>query len=326
MRELKIDKDLRDLLPPLTKEEFEQLEKNIIKDGCQSPIITWDDYIVDGHNRYKICTKHNINFDEIVLGYETKDDIIQWMVDTQLGRRNLTPIQRIAIAEKYRPIIEKKAKENQGNRNDINFCQNSDKSDIKSIDTKKELSNIAKVSYDTYYKGKRILENGNEEIKKKLENNEISINKAYNTLFPKKKNPEEKSKKEIEINIEEVQSKPIDLDRPIRTNDLLKDAYGHPLPINEDTRISDERFNEELKDIKTPKNIVDYVNSSIVLEILEQLSEDFLFNLDLKLFTTEKGFLKMNEQDIVEAIQILDNHINKINDVKNKLKNEKVEF
>lgn len=36
-------------------------------------------------------------------------------------------------------------------------CQNSDKPIIEPIDTKKELSNIAKVSYDTYYKGKRIL-------------------------------------------------------------------------------------------------------------------------------------------------------------------------
>ncbi|WP_195954392.1 hypothetical protein [Clostridium tertium] len=43
-------------------------------------------------------------------------------------------------------------------------CQNSDKPIIEPIDTKKELSNIAKVSYDTYYKGKRILENGSEEI------------------------------------------------------------------------------------------------------------------------------------------------------------------
>ena len=30
----------------------------------------------------------------------------------QLGRRNLSPIQRIAVAEKYRPIYEKQAKEN----------------------------------------------------------------------------------------------------------------------------------------------------------------------------------------------------------------------
>lgn len=35
------------------------------------------------------------------------------MLDIQLGRRNLSPIQRIAVAEKYRPLYEKQAKEQQ---------------------------------------------------------------------------------------------------------------------------------------------------------------------------------------------------------------------
>ena len=38
--------------------------------------------------------------------------VMQWMLDIQLGRRNLSPIQRIAVAEKYRPIYERQAKEN----------------------------------------------------------------------------------------------------------------------------------------------------------------------------------------------------------------------
>lgn len=37
---------------------------------------------------------------------------MQWMLDIQFGRRNLSPIQRIAVAEKYRPIYERQAKEN----------------------------------------------------------------------------------------------------------------------------------------------------------------------------------------------------------------------
>lgn len=39
--------------------------------------------------------------------------VMQWMLDIQLGRRNLSPIQKIAIAEKYRPIYERQARENQ---------------------------------------------------------------------------------------------------------------------------------------------------------------------------------------------------------------------
>lgn len=112
------------------------------------------------------------------------------MIDTQLGRRNLTPIQRIAIAEKYRPIIEKKAKENkikamekarENNPNNVDeqFSQISDIT-VNKVDTKKELSKIANVSYYTYYKGKRILDSDNEEIKNKLKN---KLNKHYFRYF-----------------------------------------------------------------------------------------------------------------------------------------------
>ncbi len=114
MRELKIDPELRDLLPPLTNEEYKQLEKNIIENGFDKnfPIMEWHGFIVDGHNRYSICKKYDIDYVVGTLAYETKVEVMEWMLDIQLGRRNLSPIQRIAVAEKYRPIYERQAKEN----------------------------------------------------------------------------------------------------------------------------------------------------------------------------------------------------------------------
>ena len=114
MRELKIDPELRDLLPPLTSEEYKQLEKNIVENGFDRnfPIMEWQGFIVDGHNRYDICKKHHIEPIIGTLAYKTKEEVMEWMLDIQLGRRNLTPIQKIAITEKYRPIYEKQAKEN----------------------------------------------------------------------------------------------------------------------------------------------------------------------------------------------------------------------
>lgn len=53
------------------------------------------------------------------LAYEIKEEVMKWMLDIQLCRRNLSPIQRIAVVEKYRPLYEKEAKENQGTRNDL---------------------------------------------------------------------------------------------------------------------------------------------------------------------------------------------------------------
>ena len=59
---LKIDPEFEDVIPPISSEEFEQLEKNIVSEGALlSPIIIWNGYIVDGHNRYikRIAEKLN---------------------------------------------------------------------------------------------------------------------------------------------------------------------------------------------------------------------------------------------------------------------------
>lgn len=50
--ELRIDPEFEGKIPPLTTEEFQQLENNILADGVViNPIIVWDGVIVDGHNR-----------------------------------------------------------------------------------------------------------------------------------------------------------------------------------------------------------------------------------------------------------------------------------
>ena len=88
------------------------MEDNLVKDGCQNPLFVWHGFIADGHNRYKICQKHKIPFAIAELGFDDKSEVMRWMIDGQLGRRNLSPIQRVAVTEKYRPVFEEKAKEN----------------------------------------------------------------------------------------------------------------------------------------------------------------------------------------------------------------------
>ncbi len=109
------------------------------------------------------------------------------MLDIQLGRRNLSPIQRIAVAEKYRPIYERQAKENLinagrmfgvGKERDEKPSQNSSKA-IDKIDVRAKLAKTAGVSTDTYSKGKKILDSDNEKLKKETLSGEKSINAAY---------------------------------------------------------------------------------------------------------------------------------------------------
>lgn len=79
------------------------------------------------------------------------------IVKTYGNRRNLTPIKRIAIAEKYRPIIEKKAKENQAcGQGGILLLTNSTKAK-ESVNTRDKLARIAGVGQDTYYKCLKVI-------------------------------------------------------------------------------------------------------------------------------------------------------------------------
>ena len=61
-REPEIDKELAALIPPLTPEEYSGLEQSILAEGCRDAIILWNNIIVDGHNRYRICKAHNIPY------------------------------------------------------------------------------------------------------------------------------------------------------------------------------------------------------------------------------------------------------------------------
>lgn len=112
---------------------------------------------------------------------------MEWILDIQLGRRNLSPIQRIAITEKYRPIYEKQAKENQGTRNDlknnitVNLPQSlSNSNENRNPTTAEKLASVAGVSEKTYRMGAKILNSDNEEVKEKVLSGDMSINAGYN--------------------------------------------------------------------------------------------------------------------------------------------------
>lgn len=79
---------------------------------------------------------------------------MRWMIENQLSRRNLNPIERVEVAEKYRPFFKKKAEEkmNEG----INQFSPLQKSAKPTIHTRDELAKIAKVSHDTYGKAKNV--------------------------------------------------------------------------------------------------------------------------------------------------------------------------
>ena len=109
----------------------------------------------------------------------------------QLGRRNLSPIQRIAVAEKFRPIYEKQAKENKSlNGGDKKSESQNSSTPIpkeNKIDVRAKLAKTAGVSTDTYSKGKKILDSDHEKLKKEVLSGEKTISAGYKELQNEKK-------------------------------------------------------------------------------------------------------------------------------------------
>lgn len=201
MKEYRIDPELNEVLPKLSDADYKALEQSLLTEGFKgAPIMIWGDIIVDGHNRYEICNKHNIPYEVKMVEFGSKEEAIIWMVRQQLGRRSLTPLQRIQIVEKYRPFYKKKAKENQskaGKNYGIGsqkLLENSTTAIVESenstapipkeekVNVRAELAKDADVSTNTYSKGMKILESGNEELIKETINGQKSINKAFNEL------------------------------------------------------------------------------------------------------------------------------------------------
>ena len=196
---LSINPVFKDLIPPLTPEEFSQLEENCLKNGIMDSIQAWQGVIIDGHNRYEIAKKHNLNFFKKEMQFESEQDAIKHIILNQFGRRNISKYQRSVLALQLEEMYKAKAKENQklSEGRGKKGCPISDNL-IETIDTKKELAKIASVGHDTIAKVKKIQAKAPEELKLRLQNNDVSINEAYKEVRRSekteiiKKNDEEK--------------------------------------------------------------------------------------------------------------------------------------
>ena len=99
---LRVNPVFRDLIPPLSPEEFQILEDNIRNEGCREPICVWNYTILDGHNRYEICTRLSIPFQVRKINLYSEAEAIAWICANQLGRRNISEeTRRYLIGKRY---------------------------------------------------------------------------------------------------------------------------------------------------------------------------------------------------------------------------------
>ena len=120
-----LDPEFSRFVPPLTQKELELLEESILREGCRDAIVVWNGVILDGHNRYAICSRHNIPFRTKEALIASRDEAIAWICVNQMGRRNITEeTRRYLIGKRY--TAEKRiGARNASGRNQYSFQEDS---------------------------------------------------------------------------------------------------------------------------------------------------------------------------------------------------------
>jgi len=246
---MEVKEEFKNLIPALSAEEYAQLEANILEEGIREPIITWNGYIIDGHNRFSIAQRFDLEYKTTSKHFASEESVKEWMILNQFGRRNLSNYQRSVLALELEEVFSKKAKEKERIRKTTS--QKSDES-LQEVSTKKELAKVASVSHDTISKVKKIQEKAPQEVKAKLATGEVSINAAYKEI-KKEEKKEERDKK-----IQEVKQK-------IETENLTTlDKKYHVIAIDPPWAYNEKGgFSSDDYDAQNNRGAVDYPTMTV---------------------------------------------------------------
>ena len=227
--------EMAELLPPLSAEQLDALEADLIKNGCYAPIINEDMVIIDGHNRQALCEKHDLPYTMAVFSFEDLLEAKQWALDTQKGRRNLEKWELGKIALKLKPEIEAKARANQSAAGGDKFSEKPLSATlpeaVSAVDTRKELAEAVGLGERTMGKVMQIDENAPDAIKEALDKKELSINKGYDLTRQRQDVPEDQREQaaaellEYEKTKKELKRQESEIDRRGKVANLFCKAY-----------------------------------------------------------------------------------------------------
>ncbi len=230
-----IDQEFENLIPPLSEDEFAQLEENCVRDGIRDPLVVWEhdgnDILVDGHNRFKIVGKHpTINFNIKRMEFADRDEVIAWIADNQLGRRNLHVLDCEALMNKKREALARKAKQrmSDGGKGVEILPHLKEK-------TRDAMGKELGVSGRQVDKLHEINEKATPQTKQLVREGKLSINQAYNSVHEKRPDPVKQAKKEREAFKEKKQESVVSIQEAqidkINQDIIEKDLYQKVLKL-----------------------------------------------------------------------------------------------
>ncbi|MDR2599526.1 MAG: hypothetical protein LBC73_04550 [Oscillospiraceae bacterium] len=145
MQNIILDKDFQYLLPMLDEKTYSDLETDILENGIRDPLVLWNDILIDGYNRFSIAQKHDLPFETVTMEFNSRDDVMIWMIRNQILRRNLTPYQLRYFRGLHYHAVRRTIKNDEGiNQHDEVKRQNGVKP--QSLATSKVLAEKYKVS------------------------------------------------------------------------------------------------------------------------------------------------------------------------------------
>ena len=99
------------ILPAHTEEERNQLAENILQDGfIRDPLIIWKNgnknILIDGLLRHQLALNHKLVCPVIYKEFKTVEEATLYVLDNQLGRRNLSDFSSCELVLHFEHIYK----------------------------------------------------------------------------------------------------------------------------------------------------------------------------------------------------------------------------
>ncbi len=301
LENIKINPEFEHLIPPLVDDEFELLKSNILSEQeIYTPIFVWNEFIIDGHHRFKILSENrDIKFRVVEKKFDNKYEAMSWICNNQLGRRNLTPENKKYLigkrydAEKlsYGSVERITVKKNKSCPSSQNGNLGTGMKTCERIAEETGTSKNYVLRADEFAKGVDAAEEAVPGIKKEI-------------LTGKIKKPAKE--------IAEIAKAPVEQRKALTENLLIKKEKTNS---HYDVKQSIKSTRAGMRNVDTP------VTDESVLETLNGTVDMFINNCE-STFNSYPDFLENNDnfQKVLKILQKANNYINKIKGDKNNVK------
>lgn len=334
MNELKINPRFEKFSPKKKPDEIEELKNSLKKKGyVGSPILTWHGFIVDGHNRYKMCQELGIkidlekNVEELELGdFSEEIDAMDWMLTHQLSSKNLSPGEKLAMMDEFKEEVrlENEKRKNDGSKLGGNVKNGNVPSLQLEGDHKKrnnytdnQIAKKAGVGVGTVARYNKVMNSNEEDLKEQVKTGQVTVNKAY----------------------EEVRKRETRVCKTCGKEKKIIDFFGNDTICKECSRKESEKninaqklssslypandMQDVYDDVLTAKNAKDQINQDYEINWLRDKCHDFISQVNDKFFDLLGVIEKMDREHIQEAYDIFEDFVSNVFDIQSKFYNEK---